>query len=537
MLGTVVGNYRVTALVSVGGMGTVYAAEHNLIGRRAAVKVLHPEFSSNRDIVNRFFNEAKATSSIAHAGIVEIFDFGYLPNGDAYIVMEFLEGEPLSHRLRQARMSELHVAALARSMCSALAAAHAKGIVHRDLKPDNIFIIRDSDSVWGERAKLLDFGIAKLTAIGEATSATRTGAVMGTPTYMAPEQCRGTGDVDARADLYSIGCVLFEMLTGRPPFVYQGTGELIGAHLHEPPPEPKQYAPVTEAMNQLVYCLLSKNPGARVQTAQELSSILGQLCGQPSGADLVAIATGRFSSEMAAASHFAPQTVLSGWTPAPVAAAAAHRAPSVLPPSPMLPVRPSAPTTLGAAAGQQYTLPPAPQHKPRGTLMLAGLAALAVAFGAGAFWFTQRDNHRSETEATSHVAAPPAGGPADPITPAEIASPPSTPPPSTALPAAQPPPSGAEDAAPTEIIMAPGPPPGPSIDARTDASPAGPTQGTAPGPSAPSPMALAPTASDRSAKAASATSRTTGSALRKTDRRPTRKPTRPPRGTLIETDI
>src|ERR1041385_2104891 len=209
MIGQTVGSFRITAKVSVGGMGTIYRAEHTLIGKAAAVKVLHPELTGNRDIVNRFFNEAKATTAIQHPGIVEVFDFGYLASGHAFLVMEFLDGESLARRIKgHGISSEGEAAMLLRAVCSALAAAHAKGIVHRDLKPDNIFMVPDPDAALGVRPKLLDFGIAKLTDIGLAGSATKTGAVMGTPTYMSPEQCKGTGDVDHRADLYSLGCIL-----------------------------------------------------------------------------------------------------------------------------------------------------------------------------------------------------------------------------------------------------------------------------------------------------------------------------------------
>nr|MBA3539155.1 serine/threonine protein kinase [Deltaproteobacteria bacterium] len=215
MIGSILGNYRVLDKLSIGGMGTIYRAEHTLIGRIVAVKVLHPEMCANKDIVNRFFNEAKATTAIKHPGIVEIFDFGYMPSGHAYIVMEFLEGMTLAQRMKsRGPIHEGEAAMVLRGVSSALAAAHAKGIVHRDLKPDNIFVLPDPDSPLGERCKLLDFGIAKLTDIGLAGSATKTGAVMGTPTYMSPEQCKGIGNVDHRADLYSLGCILYELVTG-----------------------------------------------------------------------------------------------------------------------------------------------------------------------------------------------------------------------------------------------------------------------------------------------------------------------------------
>src|SRR5262245_11358887 len=255
MIGTTVGSYKATTKVRVGGMGTVYKAEHTLIGKQAAVKVLHPELRGNRDVVQRFFNEAKATTQIKHPGIVEMFDFGYLPSGDGYIVMEFLEGESLAQRLTNAgKINEGEAAYLMRGVCSAHDAAHAKGIVHRDLKPDNIFLCPDPDAPTGERPKILDFGIAKLNVgLTGPGNATKTGAVMGTPTYMSPEQCKGTGEVDHRADLYSIGCMYYECVAGRPPFDNMGAGELIGAHLFvEPVPPSKCGAVISPQAEQLI---------------------------------------------------------------------------------------------------------------------------------------------------------------------------------------------------------------------------------------------------------------------------------------------
>ena len=282
MIGETVGNFKIVSKLSIGGMGTVYKAEHTLIGKHAAVKILHPELSSNRDIVNRFFNEAKATTTIKHPGIVEIFDYGRMKSGSAYLTMEFLEGMSLAQRVRmRGRMGEGEAAMLLRGVCSALNAAHAKGIVHRDLKPDNIFLTPDPDSAIGERPKLLDFGIAKLTDIGRAGSATKTGAVMGTPTYMSPEQCRGTGEVDARADLYSIGCIFYELVTGKPPFTNLGAGELIGAHLYLEPEPPTTTVPDLHAETaKLIMALLRKRPAERPQTAKELGQRLSDLAQQ-----------------------------------------------------------------------------------------------------------------------------------------------------------------------------------------------------------------------------------------------------------------
>ncbi len=251
-------------------MGAVYAAEHVLLGRAAAVKVLLPEHSRNQQIVARFFNEARAATAIRHAGIVEIFDFGYAPDGSAYIAMALLDGESLGDRMKRGTIAAAPALAIARQIAGALAAAHDAGIVHRDLKPDNVFVVPDDEVAGGERIKLLDFGIAKLAQDGSAHSKTSTGAVLGTPTYMAPEQCRGVA-IDHRVDLYALGCILFEMLAGRPPFVGEGVGDVLTGHIHVTPPPLRSLAPAASLeLEGLVAQLLAKAPGQRVQSAREL---------------------------------------------------------------------------------------------------------------------------------------------------------------------------------------------------------------------------------------------------------------------------
>jgi len=265
-----IGQYRVTGVIGQGGMGAVYAAEHALLGRPAAIKVLLPELSQKQDIVQRFFNEARAATAIRHPGIVEIYDFGWTSDGAAFIVMERLDGETLARRAGRGRMRWQAAFGVARQIAGALAAAHGKGIVHRDLKPDNVFLVLDPEVPGGERIKLLDFGIAKLA--GEASSmanATRTGQVMGTPTYMAPEQCRGVA-VDHRVDLYALGCVVFELCSGRPPFIGEGTGDVLAAHIHVPPPRLAALGvDAPYAVEQLVQWMLAKSPADRVPTAEE----------------------------------------------------------------------------------------------------------------------------------------------------------------------------------------------------------------------------------------------------------------------------
>ncbi|HEX8109522.1 MAG TPA: serine/threonine-protein kinase, partial [Kofleriaceae bacterium] len=258
-----------TGLIGRGGMGAVYAAEHALLGRPAAIKVLLPELSHKQDIVMRFFNEARAATAIRHPGIIEIYDFGWTPSGAAFIVMERLEGETLGQRSSRVRLRWPAVLSIARQIAGALAAAHAQGIVHRDLKPDNVFLVPDPEVPGGERIKLLDFGIAKL-ADSSLSNMTSAGTLMGTPTYMAPEQCRGVA-IDHRVDLYALGCVIYELCCGRPPFVGEGTGDVLAAHIHLPVPPMAALSPdIPPAVERLVQHLLAKAPAERMPSAEEL---------------------------------------------------------------------------------------------------------------------------------------------------------------------------------------------------------------------------------------------------------------------------
>jgi tRNA A-37 threonylcarbamoyl transferase component Bud32 len=276
-----VGNYRITATLGEGGMGKVYAAQHKLLGRPAAIKVLLPQYSSHPELMKRFFHEAKAAAAAKNPGIVEIYDFGE-ENGSAFIAMELLEGEDLETRLRRLSRIPLAQALLfTGQIASALGAAHASGIVHRDLKPANVFIVTDPQVIGGERVKILDFGIAKVSAEADddgGSKHTRAGAVMGTPTYMAPEQCRGAANVDARTDLYAVGCILFEMLCGRPPFVGSSSVELMSQHLRDQPPVPSSIEPsIGPELDALILSLLAKEPDARFQRAVDLERAMHML--------------------------------------------------------------------------------------------------------------------------------------------------------------------------------------------------------------------------------------------------------------------
>jgi hypothetical protein len=288
MVGESVGAYKIVAKLGEGGMGAVYLGEHQRIARKAAIKVLLPEFSANPQIVARFFNEARATSLIRHPGIVEVTDCDVLPSGNAYIVMEALEGESLGSYLRRGgRLSVQRAAFLTRHIADALAAAHEQRIVHRDLKPDNVFLLPDGGAAASQPIKILDFGIAKLVhgEAGEGNLKTRTGVILGTPVYMSPEQCRGVGTVDHRTDIYSLGCILFEMICGQPPFTSEGFGELIHSHLSVTPPTLRSFDPALPAsMDALVARMLAKAPGDRPQTMRGLiGELLAAVAAVPAG--------------------------------------------------------------------------------------------------------------------------------------------------------------------------------------------------------------------------------------------------------------
>ena len=244
MLGVSIGNYQIVEKIGQGGMGAVYRAIHKTLGRPAVVKVPLPAVSNAHEMNARLFNEARSATSIRDPGIVEIYDFGVLPDRTAYIIMEFLEGESLSDHLHRAqRIPYLRALQIVRAAARTLHAAHEQGVIHRDLKPGNIFLVPDPELPTGERVKLLDFGIAKHAVPAADHPRTQTGILMGTPPYMSPEQCRGTGRIDRRADLYALGCVLYELVCGRPPFTGTGAGEIIAHHLYVPPALPRSHDP------------------------------------------------------------------------------------------------------------------------------------------------------------------------------------------------------------------------------------------------------------------------------------------------------
>ena len=283
--GMQLGGYRLLSMIGHGGMGEVWLAEHALIGRRAAIKVLRPSISESEEVVTRFFNEARAAAAISDPGIVQIYDFGHHSDGKAFIVMELLDGETLADRLD--RVGALPIAdalRVIRQVASSLGAAHARAIVHRDLKPENIFIVRDPEVPGGERAKILDFGIAKLVDDPFAVK-THTSALLGTPMFMSPEQCRGAGQVDKRTDIYSLGCVLYTAIVGATPFEASGLGELLAMHMLQAPVRPSERRPgIPQAVEALIGKCMAKQPEHRFANGGELAAAIDAVLQRESAA-------------------------------------------------------------------------------------------------------------------------------------------------------------------------------------------------------------------------------------------------------------
>ncbi|HEX3694532.1 MAG TPA: serine/threonine-protein kinase [Polyangia bacterium] len=276
-VGQQLGGYTILHRIGQGGMGDVYLAQHRRVARKAAVKVLLPELSQKATVLDRFFNEARATSLIKHPGIVEILDCDVLDD-QAFIIMEYLEGESLGEYLHRAGALGADLPFLlgvSTSIASAVGAAHNTGIIHRDLKPDNVYLHLPSVSDPTVTVKILDFGIAKLAQQEGGTSQTKTGMLLGTPAYMSPEQCRGAGLVDLRSDIYSLGCILYELICGAPPFVHEGAGDMIIAHVSEAPEAPAARVPgIAPALNALIMRMLGKKPEQRPQSMDEVANEL-----------------------------------------------------------------------------------------------------------------------------------------------------------------------------------------------------------------------------------------------------------------------
>src|SRR4051812_8270166 len=272
LIGRTIGSYRVERLLGKGGMGSVYLGIHPVIGSRVAIKFLHPQFSHDDKIVDRFFNEARAVNVIGHDNILKILDLDVTDDHRHYFVMEFLHGRPLQALLRHNVAVPLEVTGpILVQVCDALEAAHKRGIVHRDLKPDNVYLI----TMKGKKnfVKVVDFGIARIADdLGASTGKTQTGMVMGTPAYMSPEQGSGASNkIDGRSDVYSLGVMMFQLATGRLPFPGSNFGEVLIGHLQVPPPQPRSLnAQIPEAYEAVILKCMQKKQEDRYGSMKEL---------------------------------------------------------------------------------------------------------------------------------------------------------------------------------------------------------------------------------------------------------------------------
>ncbi len=280
----IAGKYEVVARIGTGAMGTIYEANNTALGKRVAIKILHPHLASDESLVARFHREARAAARLDHPNCISIHDFGQTEDGILYIVMEYVEGEDLASVLRrEGRIDPLRAVRIAIGVCAALDEAHAHSVIHRDLKPENIMLVRRRDGE--ESVKVLDFGIAKIQDASE-TFHTQAGIVCGTPEYMSPEQVQGL-TLDARSDLYALGVVLYEMLVGQPPFQGEGPLKTVQKHLEESPRPPCVLRPdIPSALNELILELLSKErdgrPASALALKKRLEALEAELCGTSS---------------------------------------------------------------------------------------------------------------------------------------------------------------------------------------------------------------------------------------------------------------
>jgi serine/threonine-protein kinase len=272
---TLGGRYLILRRIGKGGMGEVFEAEHIGLDKRVAIKFLLEKLETDREVLTRFHREARTASRIGHENIIDITDIGEAEDGRAYIVMELLQGRDLGAVLRASGpMPVARAVHIIRQICRGLAAAHDKGIVHRDMKPENVFLTQREAAV--DVVKIMDFGISKvIDAHDSKVRLTQTGAVVGTPVYMAPEQAMASHEVDHRADVYAVGIMLYELLCGRPPFRGDSYLALVTQHINEPPPPPRTVRPdLPPEIEALIMAALEKDPARRVPTMRAFEQAL-----------------------------------------------------------------------------------------------------------------------------------------------------------------------------------------------------------------------------------------------------------------------
>jgi serine/threonine-protein kinase len=350
---TLGGRYRLERKLGEGGMGAVYEAEHTLLGKHVAIKVLLDVFTKQRDVLVRFQQEARTASTIGHENIIDIVDIGEEKDNRWYIVMELLRGHDLAHALRDGgAMQPQRAAFILRQICRALQAAHDKGIIHRDMKPENVFLTAHQDNA--DFVKIMDFGISKVKQAHDNVRLTQTGAVMGTPLYMSPEQARGDPEIDHRTDVYAVGVMAYEMFCGRPPFTGPTYIALLTQHLTQQPPRPSEVCPgIPPAIEAFLLKSLDKDRNRRFASMAEMAAAVSAFTAGPVGA-------GPYTQAMASAAPRSPTPT--GWP-------GTGPLPAMPPPGTAYP---APPPPFGG--GLQPTPTPPVGFMPAGTPMPAGFA-------------------------------------------------------------------------------------------------------------------------------------------------------------------
>lgn len=300
MIGEIVGEYRIVSPLAPGGVGDVYLGEHTTLGTRAAIEIMHPQLAASTEAAQQYVEEVRTVGKIKHAGTMKIIDAGVDAAGRNYVIQEILDGDTLARRIESSgRLSVTQIGEIGRQLANVLAATHDEGLVHGDLRPDAIFLMRAGGLARGEPLKVIEFGVARLKRA--------VGVVIG-PVYTAPELLGSGATIDWRVDAYGLGCVAFEMATGRPPFSGANADEVRAKHLEQSPPAARSHMPdVTPALDMLIGRLLSKRPEDRFSSMREIARTFEALGGggssrplAPTANEMPALVMGEMSGEIKA---------------------------------------------------------------------------------------------------------------------------------------------------------------------------------------------------------------------------------------------